>query len=233
MVSVASRRSSVRANVTISPIIIDWNGVAPKFFSMIHDALSGEVAIDLSDFNAVAGTNLGELIARYSILGSRSNISLRADNLSFEFPSLVPGDVELTLRIMETTVTAFGQAFPGHRFSAVQAGLFDHAEILDDKDAVDYLARYAIAGVDHAFGNVKTVHQPAVRFGATAADGAWRANCTLEKSELLANGLFMNLDVVLPNVDEGAGFRDWLDCFRAVFDGCANALELEWSIGNP
>ena len=227
MHKVTWQRISARVNIAVSPMFFDWDGVAQKFFAMIHDALSDDVAINPGDFSVVSGNNLAEVVARYDIFGSAGNVSLRSEGLSMEFPTLVPEDEELVLGILEKVVTAFRQTFPGHRCSTVHASLFRHGTIPDDVVVTAHLARYSNLVADRAFEDMETVLQPAVRFGTRATDGTWRANCTLEQSEILQKGLFMSLDVVLPNVGEGSGFLDWFQHFRVVADGCMDVLELK------
>ena len=198
-----------------------------EIFAMIHDTLSDDVAMNPGDFSVVASNNLAEVVARCDIFGGNSNISLRSDRLSMEFPTLVPGDEKLVLSILQKVATAFRQTFPDHRYTTVQAGLFQHGAIPDDVAVGEYLARHGTVAADSALGDVETVHRPAVCCGTRAADGTWRANCTLEQSGILPNGLFMNLDVVFPNVDEDSGFQDWVEHILVVADGCMNALELE------
>lgn len=231
MPKVAWQRISGRVNITLCPLFFDWNGVAPKFFAMIHNVLSDDIAINPGDFSAVASNNLAEVVAQYDIFGGNSNISLRSDRLSMEFPTLVPGDEKLVLPILEKVATAFRQTFPGHRFMTVQVGLFQHGAIPEDVSVTEYLARHGTVVADSAFGDLETVHQAAVRFGTRAADGTWRANCTLEQSGILPNGLFMDLDVVFPNMDEDSGFQDWVENFLVVAGGYMSALELEWNVG--
>ena len=222
------QRISLHVNITLSPFFFDWHGVAPKFFEMIHDAFSDDIVVGPGDLSVVASNNLAEVVARYDIFGGTSNISLHSDRLTMDFPTLVPEDENLVLRILEKVTTAFPHVFPGHRYSTVHAGLFQHGAIPDDVVVTEYLARNGNAVTDDAFGDMEIVYQPAVRFGVRAADGAWRATYTVEQSGILPNGLFMNLEVVFPNVDESSSFQDWVKDFLAVADGCMGVLELEW-----
>ena len=227
MLNVKWQRISLRVNIIVSPFLIDWNGIAPRFFEMIHDALSDDIAVNPGDFSVSVSNNLADVVARYDIFGATSNVSLHSDRLTMEFPTLVPEDEQLVLRILEKVVTAFPQAFPGHRYSRVHASLFRHGAVPKDVAVAEYLARHGNSVTDRAFGEMEAAYQPAVRFSVRATAGTWRATCTLEQSEILPNGLFMDLDVIFPSVDESAGFQDWVKSFLVVADGCMGALELE------
>lgn len=228
MLNVKWQRISLRVNIIVSPFFFDWHGIAPRFFQMIHDALSDDIAVNPGDFSMSASNNLADVVARYDIFGATSNVSLRSDRLTMEFPNLIPEDEQLVLRILEKVATAFPLAFPGHRYSRVHASLFQHGAVPDDVAVTEYLARHGNAVTDNAFGEMETVYQPAVRFSIRATEGTWRATCTLEQSEILPNGMFMDLDVVFPSVDESSGFQDWVKSFHVVADGCKGVLELEW-----
>ena len=181
MIKVASRRSSARVNITISPPIFDWNRVASRFFAMIHDALSDEAAVNPSDFSAVPASNLGEVVARYSIFGGPSNISLHSDRLSMEFPVLLPEDSDLVQRIVEHVFAVFPQAFPDHHYVTVQAHLADHLDFLDGTAVTDYLARYAIPSVGQCIrrGKYRASALCPVRCGRCCC----RLGCSLRRGE--------------------------------------------------
>lgn len=228
MLKVTSQRIFGRVNINLSPVFFDWQGVAPKFFAMVHDALSDDIAMGAGDFSVFASNNLGEVVARYNIFGGPNNVALNADRLSMEFPNLVPEDSETVLNIVGKIVSSFRQSFPDHKFASVQAGVSGHGAIPDEVVVTDYLARYAIESPNSAFGDVGTVLLPGARFGVSAADGTWRAYCTLEQSRILANGLFADFNMDFSSVDDGEEFQHWFDRLVSVREGCMGVLDLEW-----
>ncbi|MCY4463499.1 MAG: hypothetical protein OXC26_24365 [Albidovulum sp.] len=232
MIKVASRRSSVRVNITISPPIFDWNGVASRFFAMIHDALSDKINVNLSNYGTVPAINLGEVVARYSIFSGQSNIALYSDRLSMEFPVLLSEDSDLAQLIVEHVFVAFREAFPDHRYVTVHANLADHLEILDENAVTDYLTRYAIPSVDSVFGEGNAVHLPGVRFGVVDAAAAWDARCIIERSDFLPNGLYVCLDLIFGKVGEkDSSYQYLFNLYKTIASRCSIALELDWKNG--
>ena len=88
MVHVSPRRESVRLDISIEPPIFDWNRGVPKFFEMVHAVLGPEIRVNPGDFTASPANNLGEVVARYNILGGDSSVSLFATKLSVDFPTV-------------------------------------------------------------------------------------------------------------------------------------------------
>ena len=199
---------------------------------MIHDALSDEATVNLSNYSTVAAINLGEVVARHSIFGGQSNIALYSDRLSMEFPVLLSEDSDLVQQIVEPAFVAFREAFPYPGYETVHANLADHLEILDENAVTDYLTRYAIPSVDSAFGEGNAVLLPGVRFGVVDAAAAWDARCIIERSDFLPNGLYFCLDLTFGKVDEkDSSYQYLFNLYKTIASRCSIALELDWKNG--
>ncbi len=215
-------------SINVSPVFFDWQGVAPKFFAMIHNALSKDIHIDPGDFNALASNNLGEVVARYNVFGGSKNVALYADRISMDFPNLAPEDSGMVQNIVGKIVSAFRQTFPDHNYASVQASMHSHGTIPDDMAVTDYLAQYAILRSGNAFGDAGMGVLPGARFDVLAPDHTWRATCTLEQSQRFNNGLYAGIYMDFFSVDEGHDFGYWLDRLVSVWEGSMGVLDLEW-----
>ena len=229
MTKVASRRSSVHINIAIHPPIFDWQGVPSQFFAMINDALSNDLNVTPSNFSAVPSNNLGELVARYNLFDSGSNVALFSDRLSMEFPVLQPDDSDLVQLVVEQIFVAFRATFGRHRYATVHADIAEHLEVLDETNANEYMARYSIQAVDDAFKEANVVQRPSVRFRVADANNAWNALCTAEKSELLSNGLYVVLNMTFREMDQGeVGYQTLFGLYGTMVRCCSTALGLDW-----
>ena len=61
--------------------------------------------------------------------------------------------------------------------------LHEHLDFLGPGQAEDYLARYAIASLESAFGPYAGPHRLGAMFSTTDAGGRWQARCQVERSE--------------------------------------------------
>lgn len=216
-------------NVSFAPPLFQWGGVPARFFEMVHGVLAPNLVVRSEDF-AVQGRSLSDVVAKYAIFGGRNAVSLHAEKLSIEFSYVLPDDHELVLQVMGAIDAGFSEKFPECRWASVQATIFQHAEVVAGGSAVDYLARYTIPSVAKVFGDVDAgaVHDPAGRFFAAGNDGAWRAQCSVERSEAETSALFLNFDVTLLKVDANDGFDARLARIQNIVNACTSALDMEW-----
>jgi len=228
MVKVRPASSSIFVEVGFRRPIFEWQGVPARFFEMLHSALSSQFAMSPRDFTVTPGNSLSDVAARYNILGGASSVALSADKVLFEFRNLRPADYQLVLRILQAVDEKFGLAFPENEYSRIHSNSFDHVEFADNTSADDYLTRYKIAPVETAFSQIGVAYHAAGRFGVTATDGSWFAVCTVEKSEVAANGLFIHFDITLSQIQKSDPFEAKLERARRVSLACMAALGLEW-----
>lgn len=223
MFKVRQQQASALLNIVFSPPFFSWNGVEARFFQMVHDALQPLIMVKPEDFAIAPATNLGEVSARYSIFGGASTVSLFANRLTMNFPKLSREDTPLIQSIVGALDTGFTERFQEQQYNTMQVVSAEHATIDCAGGAADYLVRYAVPSASRLNNTVLT---PGAHFGLGDKDAAWRALCTVEKSEILEDGLFLKFDVTFLKVPEG-GFDDRLQRYRQVIDTCLSALELE------
>lgn len=227
LISLKPYLRSTTVNINLSPPIFNWNGVAPRFFEMIYDALNPEYTVNVSDFSTVVGASLGELVAKYNILGSKSYVALSAEKLTFEFPFQAPNDYRTIVSIVEKIDSSFKEKFAQHKYRSLQIIIAEHAYIIDGTAVADYLERYKISTMEEMLHDSNIVHTPGVRFTNTDENRSWRVNCTAEASVLI-DGLFLLLD--LNFLDESLAndeFHKKLIRYQQITEACLLALGLE------
>ena len=227
LISLNPYLSSTTVNISLSPPIFNWNGVAPRFFEMIYDALNPDITVNVGDFSTVVGTSLDALVAKYNISESKNCVTLTAEKLSFEFPFRSPNDYHTIVRIIEKLDSGFKEEFPQHRYRSSQIIIAEHAHIIDGPTVSDYFERYKNPTMEAIFRNNNILHTPGVRFSNTDENGSWHLNCTAEAS-VLVDGLFLLLELAF--LDESLAndeFHNKLIRYQKITQACLLALGLE------
>ena len=231
MVKVKTARASYIVNIEFAPPLFDWNGVPGRFFEFIHGALVPEIFVSPRDFSVTAANSMDEVAARYNIFGGASTIVLSAEKLSMEFLNLSAEEHQLVGKIAQAAETSFPRSFPECQYTAIHAMSYDHAEVLGENTASGYLSRYAIPSVDKVLGSMGAVTAAAARFVAVGSDASWSARASVERSEVLENGLFVNVEARLLRVEASEPFEAKLNRIVRISEACISALDLEWDHG--
>ena len=227
MLQVRSANSSIFVNATFSPPLFEWQGVAARFFDMIHGALTPNITINPRDFSAYAGNNLGDVWARFNFFGGNSLVMLSAEKLSIEFPNIAPTEYEMTLRLIGQIDASFPIKFSNRRFNAIQTVVYEHAHIFSGSTSAEYMHQYSIPEVSKISGDIGAVHVPSARFSLVGNDGAWRASCLVESSEYVSNALFLHFDISLLKLGPNDSFDSKFSRINRISEACMAALHLE------
>ena len=75
MIKAKTQRSSVFVNTPFVTPLLDWNGVAPRFFEMLHEVLTSEFVVNPREFSVTTGNSLGDVAAKYNIFGTPNSIN--------------------------------------------------------------------------------------------------------------------------------------------------------------
>ena len=231
MVKVRTTRVSLIVNIEFAPPLFDWNGVPGRFFAFVHGALAPEIFVSPRDFSVAAANSMDEVAARYNIFGGASTIALSAEKLSMEFLNLSVEEYQLIGKIVQAVETGFPRSFPECQYTAIHSMSHYHAEVLGENTASGYLSRYAIPSVDKVLGAMGAVTTAAARFSAVGNDASWSARASVERSEVLENGLFVNMEARLLRVEASDPFEAKWNRLARIDEACESALDLEWEHG--
>ena len=113
MTSVSMHQGAIQVSAEFDAPILDWNGVATRFFSMIQRELANEIQIKPLEFVERNGNSPGESEAIYRVFGGPSAITLSAEKLLLSFPNLVPSDFELLVKMIKAVDGGFSREFAG------------------------------------------------------------------------------------------------------------------------
>ena len=231
MFSVRPERASAYLRFAFARPLFDWRNAPRQFFESLYDALSPRLAVSTADFSVHDSYSLNEVSARYRVFGGPNAIVLSAQHLALEFPDLVRDDYGLVAEIAQAVDRQLEANFSDCGRAGMRLTLHEHLGVLGPGRAEDYLARYAIASLESAFGQHAGPHLHGAMFSTTDAGGRWQARCQVEQSEArdLDNALFLTRDVTLLEAHECVAPDTGLALIWEVAETCARALDLEVS----
>lgn len=215
-------------NFEFSPPIFQWQEVPGRFFEMVHSALGPElIDKNLRNFIVEPANSLGDAVAKFFIFGGPSSVTLAADKLSVELPTIFQNDTELVVKIVEGMYSGFHDKFSECRCSRVRITMYDHAEVTDGNSPTDYLGRFSVPLQSPALNDINVKVQPNPGVSIISEDESWNAACTVESSEVATNALFINLVISL-NVSEIEPFHSLLERYKRAGKTCLSILELRY-----
>ena len=232
MTSVRMQQCAIHVSVEFAAPLLDWNGVATRFFSMIQRELVNVIQIKPLDFVERNGNSPGESEAIYRVFGGPSAITLSAEKLLLSFPNLVPSDFELLVKMMKAVDDGFSREFADYELRSIRCSFDGHADIADGNPVADYLDRYRdrdtyAASIFQNYGSA--IYSQGTRFSVRDEEGKWVLFCLAEKSESVQNGLFLNLDATILELGTNDDFDTRLKRVLDLVIVCFNALKLEWN----
>lgn len=228
MTKIKSHRDTLTVHIPFLRPVMDWQNRPTRFMEMVYDVLHKRVTINPSDFSVKASGNLSEVLARFSIFGGASHITLSADKLAFEFLNMLPGEFPTAMEILRLVHDAFVASMSECRFDTINIQSYEHVEIGGGTNVADYLSRYRQEGVARAFSSFDFVEEPGTRFHAIARDGSWQCSCQIERSGQIANGLFMNIGFILRHQYANQPYDAKIELIRKLAGACLTSLDLEW-----
>ena len=225
-------QSAVHVSAEFAAPILDWNGVATRFFTMIQKDIGNIIQIKPLEFVERNGNSPGDSEATYRVLGGPSVITLSAEKLLLSFLDLSSPDFEILVRMMKALEGGFSREFAGYEFRTIRCSFNGHADIADGSLVADYLDRYRdrdtyAASIFQKYGSA--IYSQGTRFSVRDEEGKWVLFCLAEKSESVQNGLFLNLDATIMELGTNNDFDTRLKRVLDLVIVCFNALKLEWN----
>ena len=228
MVKLISERVTIILNAVFTPPIFQRGEIPARFFDLVYSALTPEFTVDSNDLQVLHGNTLGDVVVKYKIFGGNSTISMSADKLSAEFPMALPGDYQIIEQLLYGIGTGFSEKFPELRIIQVQTSGHEHASVVTGGTASEYLARFEIPAVNSRFRELDASYIPGARFMVLGDKAAWQALCSIEQSLYLADGLFLNYDVTLKNINQDETLDMHMKQVKKIMEKCASALDLSF-----
>jgi hypothetical protein len=194
---------------------------------MMYDCLAGKIQVNTSEFSYRGGTTLGELLAKYSIFGGATSITIYTDRLAFDFPNLLPNDFPVVMQIIEAAHDAFPHAFPELNYERADIQAHEHLDVMHETKVQELLAPYEIKSVSAVFGEGRVVQRPAAKSELISEDQRWQCTCTIERSLLKPTAVFVALVTSLRKLTPKSPFYEKAELAREVSRSCLAVFGLE------
>ena len=202
MATVRLHHSFIRAGAVFKEPILSWTSEVPtRFFRAIYGALNDILYIQPSDFIAPGGLSLGDCSAALRVLGSNSTLTLRANGVIAEFPSITPDKIPFVNSVIFQGYQALITEFSELDVRSIESNAGHHLKIVGDGSVQGVLAGgrdLALESRAHKFKDI--VVEPAVRFRLFSKEGKWNCKVTLDKSEVVKDGVFLFREITVSDL---------------------------------
>ena len=218
MISVRLHSSFLRAGAVFKVPILSWTAEVPsRFFRALYGALNEMLYIQPSDFVAPAGVSLGDCSAALRIFGGNNTLTLKANGIIAEFPSISPDRIEFADAVIFQGYQALRTEFGELEIGSIEANAGHHLEITDDSKSRDILAVGSQTELQkHANDLLDAVVEPGIRFRLVSKDGKWNSKVTVEKSEAVKNGIFLLREIIINDLSDCETTQQQFDLIRKI-----------------
>ncbi len=210
--------SFVRAGAVFKIPILSWTAEVPsRFFQAVYGALSEMLYIQPSDFVATAGLSLGDCSAALRIFGGNSTLTLKANGIFAEFPSISPDRIEFADAVIFQGYQALRTEFSELEVGSIEANAGRHLEITGGSNARDILAVGSRTELLKRADDLRdAVVEPGMRFRLVSKDGKWNSKVTVEKSEVVKNGIFLLREIIINDLSDRGTAQEQFDLIRQI-----------------
>ncbi len=218
MTSVRLHSSFIRAGAVFEVPLLSWTAEVPsRFFRALYGALNEMLYIQPSDFVAPAGVSLGDCSAALRIFGGNSTLTLKANGIFAEFPSISPDRIEFADAVIFQGYQALKTEFGELEIGSIEANVGRHLEITGDSNARDIMAIGSQTKLQKRADDLRDVIvEPGVRFRLVSKDGKWNCKVTVEKSEVIQNGIFLLREIIISDVSDLETAQQQFDLIRQI-----------------
>jgi len=204
MVTVRLNNSFIRAGAVFRVPILSWTPEVPaRFFRAAYGTLNEILYIQPSDFSAQGGLSLGDCSAALRIFGGNSTLTLRANGVIAEFPSVTPDRIPFVNSVIFQGYQALRTEFSELDIRSLESNAGHHLEIVGNGSVQEVLAgdrNKALVERAHKINDV--VIEPATRFRIVSKEGKWHCKVTLERSEIIEDGVLLYREIVASDLSD-------------------------------
>jgi hypothetical protein len=220
--------SFIRAAAVFSKPIFFWSPeIASRFFRALYVSLNDTLYIQPTDLIALGGQSLADCSASLRVFGGSSTLTLKANGLIAEFPTISAERLQFTNQVILRGYSAIREEFKELEIASVESNVGHHLK-LDDADGYDALIRTSCGGgILTELLPKGIVLQPALRFRVTSEDGIWSARVTVEKSEAAESDLFLSRELIITKLDQIGHPQQQFDVVTRVDEIIYRMLDLK------
>ncbi len=208
----------IRAAAIFKVPILSWTAEVPsRFFRALYGALNEMLYIQPSDFVAPAGASLGDCSAALRIFGGNSTLTLKANAIIAEFPSISHDKIEFADAVIFQGYQALRTEFRELEIRSIEANAGRHLEITGDSKARDIFAAGSQTELQERAHNLReAVVEPGMRFRIVSKDGKWSSKITVEKSEVVKDGIFLLRENIISDLSDCETTQQQFDLIQRI-----------------
>ena len=230
MTSVRLASCYIRASAVFREPILSWTAEVPsRFFRAMYSSLNERLSIHPNDFVAPGGASLGDCSAALRIFGGNSTLTLKANEMIAEFPSLTPDGIELANSVIFQGYEALRAEFNELEIGSIRSNAGNHLEITGDTQVGSILCVSAPTALQQRSKNIRgAIFESALRFRLVGEDGKWNVKVTAERSELVNNGIFVLREVVVSDLTVCETTQQQFDLIESIDRMILEVLDLNF-----
>ncbi len=221
-------REDLSVTFELSPFITGWPSAEERFITAINREFSELLPVRPQDFSSSRAGELGESYCKYRIFGGRSTIVLNPDTLQLNFVEFIEIDNEIVIEIIRRSLDMLSKDIGGYTRNHFYLVSDRHVAIVNDGRAEVYLNQFALEQPADIAGKEETVeYQPSVKIVLSDKDRHWTLRRTVEKSELLDNGLFVSTHISVSS-HEVTAFETQKELVERIYDLADQSVGLKY-----
>jgi hypothetical protein len=223
-------RQSFSVRFMFARPILSWEGVGKRFMTALYDSISPKIPIQPNEILMNNGPALSDIWIKYSIYGGASSITLSADRVTLDFPSITSADLPIALDILRTGHDTLPKTLHEQGCDRIEAQTVEHLDLITPGDIDRFLERFRLPVLDAAFKEAAATQLPSVKFGLVSDRENWQYTLMAERSLLSATAIFVLRSLVLRPVDLTSPFEKKFELAQSVVLRSYAALGLELEI---
>ena len=192
----------VTASFKLNRFIADWPAAQQQFIGGIADRFRNWVPLGPRDFSVTPAFSLEDLRCKCQLFGGACSIELAPDVLRLSFANVKPANRPVVLNTIRICSEWLSSALGDRGRDWFEFNTAAHLQALDDGAADAYLDQFMTeetAGIAKSAPNVRYI--PSMRMGLSGENGGWLLRRTVEKSEAIENGIFVDTMVHIASPD--------------------------------
>ena len=222
-------RENLSVTFELSPFITGWPSAKERFITAISREFSGLLPVRPHDFSSSSTGELGEAYCKYRIFGGRSTIVLNPDTLQLNFVDFIENDNEIVIETIRRSLDMLSKDIGSYARNHFYLISDRHVVIVNDERAEVYLNQFALEQPADIAGKEETVeYQPSVKIILSDKDRSWTLRRTVEKSELLDNGLFVSTHISVSS-SEVTPFETQKELVERIYDLADQSVGLKYT----
>ena len=221
-------REDIFINFELNPFITEWELAQGRFMAAIVRDFADILTVRPQDFSSNPATHLGEAYCKYRIFGGDRAIVLNPSNLQLNLAGLTQDNTDIAVEIIRRIFNLLLHDIGHYKSNRFHITSNQHAQSANSDDVDNYLSQYALGQAIAIAGADATLqYRPSAKIILSDKTNSWILNRTVEKSELLSNGLFITTQILISS-PQVTGFDDQRQAVRRIYDLADRAIGLKY-----